>query len=91
MDRKRIRKWRRIQSELQATDSNKKRLEGGGRKPLDVDLEAELSEWVYQCKSTCLPVSSTMIADKARSQFMSRNARRHNLLLLLLLQVKGGP
>ena len=39
VDRKRIREWRRIQSELQATNNKRKRLEGGGRKPFDVDLE----------------------------------------------------
>ena len=54
VDRKRIREWQRTKADLEATDHKRKRLEGGGRKPLDEEMEEVLLEWVHQRRSSGL-------------------------------------
>ena len=52
VDRKRIREWRQNKSKLESVGSGKrKRLEGGGRKPLDEGIEETLLEWVHDLTS----------------------------------------
>ena len=66
VDRKRVREWRQKKSKLEDTSSKRKRLEGGGRKPFDEDLEEALLQWVHERRSNGLRVSRKMIASKAK-------------------------
>ena len=56
---KRIREWR--QNKLKIFEltikPNNKRLEGGGKKPLHLQLENQLVEWIYERRSNRLHVS----------------------------------
>ena len=47
VDRKRIREWRANQSKLDSASCKRKRLDGAGRKPFDLDIEEVLLEWVH--------------------------------------------
>ena len=51
VDRKRIREWRANQSKLESASCKRKRLDGAGRKPFDLDIEEVLLEWVHERRS----------------------------------------
>ena len=63
---KRIREWRQnIFKIFETTVKPKnKRLEGGGRKPLDLQLENQLVEWIYVRRFNGLRVSRKLIMVK---------------------------
>ena len=65
-DRKRIREWRANQSKLESASCKRKRLDGAGRKPFDLDIEEVLLEWVHERRSNGFRVSRKMIRSKAR-------------------------
>ncbi len=67
VDRKRIREWRANQSKLESGSGKRKRLDGAGRKPFDLDIEEVLLEWVQARRSNGFRVSRKMIRNKARS------------------------
>ena len=69
VDRKRIREWKQNKSELfdSVVKASSKRLEGGGMKPMDVQLENQLVEWIYGRRSNGLRVSRKLIMVKAKS------------------------
>lgn len=66
VDRKRIREWRANQSKLESASCKRKRLDGAGRKPFDLDIEEVLLEWVHERRSNGFRVSRKMIRSKAR-------------------------
>lgn len=70
VDEKRIREWRSKKSEIEtlvATSNGKqrKKLRGGGRKPLSTKLEEHLLEWINNRYSQGLQVSCKLIMKKA--------------------------
>ena len=71
-DRKRIREWIQSDSKIQNKISSKnrgsfaKKLDGGGRKIKDMDLEEMFLEWITLQKSKNLRVSRKLIQRKAR-------------------------
>ena len=65
---KRIREWRQNKSIIfeSTTKPKNKRLKGGGRKVLDVQLENQLVEWIYDRRSKGLRVSRKQIMMKGK-------------------------
>ena len=65
---KRIREWR--QNKLKIFEPTAKpqneRLEGGGKKAADLQLENQLAEWIYDRRSNDLRVSRKLIMTKAK-------------------------
>ena len=47
--------------------SKYKRLKGGGRRPMDDDMEDALFQWVCEMREKNLPVSRRMIMHKAKT------------------------
>lgn len=45
VERKRTREWRQTKSKLETANAKRKRLEGGGRKPLDEDIKESVLQW----------------------------------------------
>ena len=68
VDRKRIREWKQNKSGLfdSVVKASSKMLEGGV-KPVDVQLENQLVEWIYGRRSNGLRVSRKFIIVKAKS------------------------
>ena len=72
VDRKRIREWREKKESIEKTVKSKKakgcqrkRVEGGGRKPFSEKLEGTVFEWVHERRSKGLRVSRKLIMKKA--------------------------
>ena len=72
VDRKRIREWIQNESKIQNKFCSKnqgrfaKKLDGGGRKIKDIDLEEMLLEWITLQRSKNLRVSRKLMQLKAR-------------------------
>ena len=47
---KRIREWINNLEKISTTKSTRKRLDGGGRKSMIVEIEEKLLEWIYEKK-----------------------------------------
>ena len=80
MDEKGLRE-RRKKGEIQAlvaTVGGKKRqrLDGGGRKPLSVELEELLLEWIYNRRACDLHVSCKMIMKKAEVTYLGMKSKQ---------------
>ena len=60
-----VRDWKKQQDKLSDLPSKKRRLPGGGRKPLDQDMEAWLKEWIEEQRSRHLRVTRSAIQKKA--------------------------
>ena len=69
IDRKRIGEWINNPEKISAKKSTRKRIDGGGRKPMIVEIEENLLEWIYEGRSKMLPVSRKMIQIKAKAMF----------------------
>ena len=74
VDEKRIREWRSKKTEIEtlvATTNGKqrKKLAGGGRKPMSTKLEEHLLEWITSRYSQGLQVSCKLIMKKAETIF----------------------
>ena len=69
VDRKRIREWINNLEKISTKKSIRKRLDGGGRKPMIVEIEENLLEWIYERRSKMLHVSRKMIRTKAKAIF----------------------
>ena len=69
VDRKRVREWISNIDEISAKKSTRKRLDGGGRKPVIVEIEEKLLEWIHEKRSKMLHVSRKMIQIKAKAMF----------------------
>ena len=74
VDAKRIREWCSQKEKLVATKkkgkSKRRRLDGGGRKALDEDMEEDLFSWIVELRGRNLRVSRKMI----RAEVLSRSA-----------------
>ena len=71
VDRKRIREWSQkadviAENNAKSGGSKRKRLDGGGRKLTDTDLEDELVELIYKRRENMLRVSRKLIMSKAK-------------------------
>ena len=55
-----------LEEQLKTTGTERKRIPGGGRKPLDETLEEDLLEWVRDRRSKGLRVSRKLIMRKAK-------------------------
>ena len=70
---KRVREWKKDFEKIKSSKSNRQRLDGGGRKCIDEDLEEDLVHWIYEKRSKMLHVSRKMIMWKAKSIFDAKN------------------
>ena len=70
---KRVREWKKDFEKIKSTKSNRQRLDGGGRKCIDKDLEEDLVHWIYEKRSKTLHVSRKMIMWKAKNIFDAKN------------------
>ena len=70
---KRVREWKKDFEKIKSTKSNRQRLDGGGRKSIDENLEEDLVHWIYEKRSKMLHVSRKMIMWKAKSIFDAKN------------------
>lgn len=81
---KRIREW--IQNKPKIIDrkvkAKSKRLEGGGVKPMDLQLENQLVEWIYGRRFEGLRVSRRLIMTKANSLY-NESCDEHEKTLFL--------
>eukprot|EP00794_Sanderia_malayensis_P014636 gene14636-16155_t len=71
VDRTSVREWRKKERDLKGMLSSRgtkgrKRLDGGGRKPLNESMEERLLEWIFQHRSKRLRVSRKLIMKKAK-------------------------
>ena len=66
---KSVRKWQKYFKKIKSTKSNRQRLDGGGRKSIDENLEEDLVDWNYKKQSKMFHVSRKMIMQKAKSIF----------------------
>ena len=65
VDEKSVRTWRKNKASLLALPSKKKRIQGGGRKPHNPDMEEELLAWISDLRASNLRVTRTQIQRKA--------------------------
>ena len=74
VDRERVSQWSKQQRELQIQDHStmRKRLDGGGRKPLSEELEHDLFEWIKECRAQKWVVTRKRIQLKAREMSEAR-------------------
>ena len=70
---KRVREWKKNFLQIKSTRSGRQRLDGGGRKCNDEDLEEEVVNWIYEQWSRMLHVSRKMIMWKPKSLFDEKN------------------
>ena len=66
---KRVREWISHEAAIKATKKSKQKLEGGGRKCMDEQLEEDVILWIYDQRSRMLHVSRKMIMFKAKKLF----------------------
>ena len=58
---KRVREWKKDFEKIKSTKPNRQRLDGGGRKCIDENLEQDLVHWIYEKRSKMLRVSRKMV------------------------------
>ena len=78
VDRRMVARWVKKRNEIHTLSTeklgkNRKRLAGGGRKPLSEELESNLLEWVLDRRSKGLRVSRMLIMKKASVMYNSMN------------------
>ena len=73
VDPKRIREWKSKAEAIKSTKQGKKKLEGGGRKCMDQQLEEDLVLWIYEQRSKMLHVSRKMIIFRAKKMFNEKS------------------
>ena len=57
VESKRVREWKKDFEKIKSTKLNRQRLDGGGRKYIDEDLEEDILHWIYEKRSKMLHVS----------------------------------
>ena len=84
VDERRIREWRTKKSDIEgalAARSNERkqrsRLSGGDRKPLSMELEEVLLEWIDSRRSRGLRVSSKLVMKKAEIMYSNMKESDH--------------
>ena len=73
VDRKRVGEWRNQIGKITAKLDKRRKLEGGGRKVMNEELEENLLTWMLEHRSKMLHASRKMITVKAKSIFKSLN------------------
>ena len=73
VESKRVREWKKDFEKIKSTKLNRQRLDGGGRKYIDEDLEEDILHWIYEKRSKMLHVSRKTIMWKAKSIFDAKN------------------
>ena len=69
MEPKCVREWKDNFQKVKTAEWRRQKLEGGGRKCIDEDLEENLVIWIYEQRSKMLHVSHKMIMFKANKMF----------------------
>ena len=69
IDRKRVREWVGNEEKVASMKEKRFRLDGGGRKLTDSELEEEVLNWIHERRSNMLRVSRKLIMFKAKSIF----------------------
>ena len=75
MDAKRIREWCQKKAEFENATNPRKRLHGGGRKPLSTALEERVLEWIHDMRAQGQAFPGRQLARKERSLGMSLSHR----------------
>ncbi|XP_014678488.1 PREDICTED: tigger transposable element-derived protein 1-like [Priapulus caudatus] len=78
VDSKRIREWVKQEEKLRAanhgSNSKRRKLDGGGRRPLDENLETELVQWIEDQRAQRLRVTRKRVQRRALELFDHENA-----------------
>ena len=69
IDHKRVREWVGNEEKVASMKEKLFRLDGGGRKLTDSELEEEVLNWIHERRSNMLRVSQKLIMFKAKSIF----------------------
>ena len=77
VDERRIREWRTTLAARGNKGKQRSRLSGGGRKPLSMELEEVLLEWIDSRRSRGLRVSSKLIMKKAEIMYSNMKESNH--------------
>ena len=67
VDRKRVRDWVQKEEKVTSMKGKRFRVDGGGRKLTNVELEEEVLSWIQQRRSNMLRVSRKLVMFKAKS------------------------
>ena len=70
---KRVREWKKDLDKLTSMKPKRKRLDGGGRKCVDEDMDQAIVDWIYEQRNKMLHVSRRMIMWKAKTLFDEKN------------------
>ena len=66
MEPKHVREWMKDFEKIKFTKTNRQRLNGGGRKCANENLEEDLVHWIYEKRRKMLHVSRKLIMWKAK-------------------------
>ena len=77
VDERRIREWRTTHAARGNKGKQRSRLSGGGRKPLSMELEEVLLEWIDSRRSRGLRVSSKLVMKKAEIMYSNMKESDH--------------
>ena len=69
VEQKRVSEWKKDFEKIKCIKPNRQRLDGGGRKCIDGNLEEDLVHWIYEKQSKMLHVSRKMIMWKAKKHY----------------------
>ena len=69
IDVKRVREWRQNKDKIIKMKDKRHRLDGGGRKLTNEQLEDEIFKWILKRRENMLRVSRKLIMIKAKSRF----------------------
>ena len=68
-----VREWKKDFDKLKSMKPKRKRLDGGGRKCADEDMDQAIVNWIYEQRNKMLHVSRRMIMWKAKTLFDEKN------------------
>ena len=74
--RKRVCEWVQMEEKATSRKGKRFRLDGGGRKLTDVELEEEVLSWIQQRRLNMLRVSKKLIVFKAKSIYHEQCGER---------------
>ena len=80
-----VKEWKKYFEKTKSTKPNRQRLDGGGRKCIDENLEEDLVHWIYEKRSKILHVIRKMIMWKARNIFNKKTTILPSKICFLLV------
>ena len=80
-----IREWKKYFEKTKSTKPNRQRLDGGGRKCIDENLEEDLVHWIYEKRSKMLHVIRKTIMWKAKNIFNKKTTILPSKIRLLVV------